>query len=47
METNQDEDTTPTSLVDLPSVDSELELREDASSVAGEAESQLSYISQY
>ena len=30
METSQEEDTTPTPLVDLPSVDSELEHREDA-----------------
>ena len=39
METNQ-EDTTPTPLVDLPSVDSELEHREDAisASVNGDSE---------
>ena len=30
METSQEEDTTPTPLVDLPSVDSELEHRQNA-----------------
>ena len=40
METSQEEDTTPTPLVDLPSVDSELEHREDAisASVNGDSE---------
>ena len=40
METSQEEDTTPTPLVDLPSVDSELKHREDAvsASVNGDSE---------
>ena len=40
METSQEEDTVPTPLVDLPSVDSELEYREDAisASVNGDSE---------
>ena len=34
METSQEEDTIPTPLVDLPSVDSELEHRKDAISAS-------------
>ena len=38
METSQEEDTTPTSLVNLPSVDSELEHRDKCYSVNGDSE---------
>ena len=41
METRQEEDTTPTPLVDLPAIDSELEYREDAISASVNGESKV------
>ena len=41
METSQEEDTTPTPLVDFPSVDSELEHREDAISASVNGDSKV------
>ena len=41
METSQEEDTISTPLVDLPSVDSELEHREDAKSASVNGDSEV------
>ena len=44
METSQEEDTTPTPLVDLPSVDSELEHSEDAISASVNGDSEVALL---